>query len=223
VGFYGGINYGFGYGGIGYYGGRWEGNTFYYNTAVTNVSSTIVRYTYVQRTNRVVTNSRASFYGPGGVTARPIAEQRIAIRERHIQATSAQMTHQRNAAKNGHRPTIVNRSHPTNTTVKNTAAANAVRRSTVNNNRSNTARVNKAVTQPRPTKTTAHVRTPSQTGRSRSEAIQRTARQERMVRRAERTPVAQTRKTVNKQASTLHRTRAIRHETPAHQNRLIKI
>ena len=38
VGFYGGINYGYGYGGQGYYGGRWVGNTFRYNTAVTRVN-----------------------------------------------------------------------------------------------------------------------------------------------------------------------------------------
>src|SRR5580693_5449208 len=32
VGFYGGINYGFGYGGVGFWGGRWEGGAFRYNT-----------------------------------------------------------------------------------------------------------------------------------------------------------------------------------------------
>lgn len=40
VGFYGGINYGFGYGGVGYEGGRWEGGHFSYNTYVTRVTST---------------------------------------------------------------------------------------------------------------------------------------------------------------------------------------
>ena len=34
VGFYGGINYGFGYGGVGFFGGRWDGGHFAYNTAV---------------------------------------------------------------------------------------------------------------------------------------------------------------------------------------------
>jgi hypothetical protein len=37
VGFYGGINYGFGYGGFGYEGGRWEGGYFSYNTYVNHV------------------------------------------------------------------------------------------------------------------------------------------------------------------------------------------
>ncbi len=32
IGFYGGINYGFGYGGVGYEGGRWDGGHFSYNT-----------------------------------------------------------------------------------------------------------------------------------------------------------------------------------------------
>ena len=41
VGFYGGVNYGYGYYGHGYYGGRWYGDRFLYNTAITSVSRTI--------------------------------------------------------------------------------------------------------------------------------------------------------------------------------------
>ena len=37
VGFYGGVNYGFGFGGVGFAGGRWEGGHFAYNSAVANV------------------------------------------------------------------------------------------------------------------------------------------------------------------------------------------
>ncbi len=37
VGFYGGVNYGFGYGGSGYDGGYWRGGQFSYNTYVNNV------------------------------------------------------------------------------------------------------------------------------------------------------------------------------------------
>ena len=50
VGFYGGINYGYGYFGNGYQGGRWEPNGFAYNTAVSNVNRTIITNTYVDRT-----------------------------------------------------------------------------------------------------------------------------------------------------------------------------
>src|ERR1700677_1407043 len=39
VGFYGGINYGFGYGGFGYGGGRWDGGNFSYNRSVNNFGS----------------------------------------------------------------------------------------------------------------------------------------------------------------------------------------
>src|SRR3984885_6731252 len=38
VGFYGGINYGFGYFGHGFEGGRWDGGHFFYNRAVANVN-----------------------------------------------------------------------------------------------------------------------------------------------------------------------------------------
>jgi hypothetical protein len=45
IGYYGGVNYGFGYGGIGFAGGEWHGHDFRYNTAVDargqNGSSTI--------------------------------------------------------------------------------------------------------------------------------------------------------------------------------------
>ncbi len=37
VGFYGGINYGFGYGGFGYGGGYWNNGAFYYNRSVNNI------------------------------------------------------------------------------------------------------------------------------------------------------------------------------------------
>jgi hypothetical protein len=37
VGFYGGVNYGFGYVGTGFVGGRWVGGAFAYNQAVTNI------------------------------------------------------------------------------------------------------------------------------------------------------------------------------------------
>src|ERR1700745_3042717 len=141
VGFYGGINYGLGYGGIGYYGGRWEGGTFYYNTAVTNVNRTVVRNTYVDRTNHAITNSRTSFNGPGGVAARPTAQQPGALRPRHTQATAAQMAHQQNAAKGRNERASVNRSHPTRT-----AVATVGHHPTVNPSRSNINRVNNAST-----------------------------------------------------------------------------
>jgi WXXGXW repeat (2 copies) len=91
IGFYGGINYGFGYYGSGYYGGRWEGNHFRYNTAVSRVNTTVITNTYVNR--EVVRNNsgtRKSFNGPGGVQAKPTAKERAATKAEHIAPTSAQ-------------------------------------------------------------------------------------------------------------------------------------
>src|SRR5258707_9608873 len=50
IGFYGGVNYGCGYGGVGFVGGEWHGNVFRYNTAVVNVNTTVVHNTYVNNT-----------------------------------------------------------------------------------------------------------------------------------------------------------------------------
>jgi hypothetical protein len=99
VGFYGGINYGFGYFGNGYVGGRWDHGHFFYNTAVNNVNVTIVHNTY--RTT-VVNNevTRVSYNGGnGGIPARPTPEQEAAARERHIGPVAAQ-TQQINDARN---------------------------------------------------------------------------------------------------------------------------
>ena len=93
VGFYGGINYGFGYWGHGYEGGRWDHGHFFYNTAVNNVNVTIIHNTYVDRTvivnNRTV--NRVSYNGGrGGIDARPSAAEEAAARERHVGPVEAQ-------------------------------------------------------------------------------------------------------------------------------------
>jgi YXWGXW repeat-containing protein len=100
VGFYGGINYGFGYPGQGYYGGEWAGDSFRYNTAVTRVDTSVIHNTYVN--NRVVNNttgSRASFNGPGGAQAKPTAQEQAAAKAEHIPPTPTQRSRVE-AAKN---------------------------------------------------------------------------------------------------------------------------
>jgi hypothetical protein len=92
VGFYGGVNYGYGYGGHGYYGGRWVGNTFRYNRAVTRVNTTVIHNTYVNKQVVKSTGSRASFNGPGGTTGKPTAQQEAAAKAEHIPATSTQQS-----------------------------------------------------------------------------------------------------------------------------------
>jgi hypothetical protein len=101
VGFYGGVNYGFGYGGVGFFGGRWVGGHFAYNTAVLHVNTTIVHNTYIDNTvihNTVI--NRTSFNGPGGVNARPNGQEMAAMRESHVQATQEQMSHEHFASTN---------------------------------------------------------------------------------------------------------------------------
>ena len=122
VGFYGGVNYGYGYYGSGFYGGRWDGDVFRYNTAVWRVNSSVVHNTYVDRTviNNGTANNHVSFNGPGGVEARPTAAQETAARNRHIDATESQRAHEQEARKDRNQHYSVNHGHP-NTVVQTNA------------------------------------------------------------------------------------------------------
>ena len=113
VGFYGGINYGYGYFGSGYYGGQWAGNVFRYNTAVTRVNTTIIHNTFVDRTvlSKQAKGSRASFNGPGGVKAEATAEEKAAA-ARRVPATSEQVARQQAASENRDLQASVNHGHP---------------------------------------------------------------------------------------------------------------
>ncbi len=99
IGFYGGINYGFGYPGDGFYGGRWDGDRFFYNRSVTNINVTNVRNVYNETViNRNVTVNHVSYNGgPGGIEARATPQQEMAARERHIGPVEAQTQHMRTA------------------------------------------------------------------------------------------------------------------------------
>jgi len=103
VGFYGGINYGFGYGGVGFVGGAWRGGAFAYNTAVVNVNTTVVRNVYVDRTvvNNVNVNNHYAFNGQGGVNAQATAQERSYEHEQHFQPTTNQVSHEQ-SARNDH-------------------------------------------------------------------------------------------------------------------------
>lgn len=94
VGFYGGIDYGFGYTGYGYEGGYWRGNAFYYNRAVNNVSITNIRTVYNQTViNNTTINNISYNGGPGGVRARPTPQQLAVAREEHFDPTPMQRQH----------------------------------------------------------------------------------------------------------------------------------
>jgi len=100
VGYYGGIDYGFGYTGIGYYGGYWDHGAFFYNTAVNRVGSVNISTVYNKTVVGNTTASRASFNGPNGVTAQPTAAQLAASRERRSGPVSAQIRQQTLASHN---------------------------------------------------------------------------------------------------------------------------
>ncbi|MBD1383891.1 YXWGXW repeat-containing protein [Mucilaginibacter rigui] len=116
VGFYGGVNYGYGYSGSGYGGGRWVGNSFNYNTAVVNVNKTIVKNTYIDNTvivnNSTTINNRSSFNGKGGITAKPRPEELAAMKEKHVQPTPDQLSHQQAAMANRSQHVSANQGKP---------------------------------------------------------------------------------------------------------------
>ena len=99
IGFYGGINYGFGYTGEGFFGGEWRGRSFYYNNAVWNVRNTRITNVY-ERTVIVNSNHVAFNGGEGGVGARPNAEQERYAHEHHTAAIAAQRQQARDASRN---------------------------------------------------------------------------------------------------------------------------
>src|SRR5271157_4597947 len=113
IGFYGGVNYGFGYIGTGFAGGYWQGNSFYYNTSVMNVNRTIIHNTYTKTVVNNMSANRVSYNGgTGGLTARPTAEQEKYASERHIPMTSAQTEHQRAASSDRSLRASVNHGRP---------------------------------------------------------------------------------------------------------------
>jgi len=112
VGFYGGINYGFGYFGVGFVGGHWDNGRFFYNRAVSNVNVTVVHNVYQTRVNERV-ESRVSFNGgAGGIAARPRPEEEIASREHHFAAVGNQVRHEEAARQDRELRASVNQGKP---------------------------------------------------------------------------------------------------------------
>jgi hypothetical protein len=112
VGFYGGINYGFGYGGVGFVGGEWRGGAFFYNRAVANIDAVHVTNVYVRNVT-VVNHSTVAFNGGvGGVVARPTPLEMTAMHEQHFQPTAGQISHQSFAAQDRSQWASVNHGRP---------------------------------------------------------------------------------------------------------------
>ena len=101
VGFYGGINYGFGYFGDGYEGGRWDHDRFFYNRSVNNVNVTNIHNVYNTTVINNTNVTRVSYNGGnGGINARPTAAQEAVAHERHIAPVAAQAEHIQAARSN---------------------------------------------------------------------------------------------------------------------------
>jgi len=119
VGYYGGVNYGFGYMGIGFVGGAWHGHDFAYNTAVVNVNKTVIHNTYIDKTvvnNTTIVNNNHVAYngGPGGINHQPTPQENTYSHEQHTAATQAQTQHENTARADKNAYASHNGGHPTN-------------------------------------------------------------------------------------------------------------
>jgi WXXGXW repeat (2 copies) len=113
VGFYGGIDYGFGYSGAGYQGGRWDNGRFFYNTTVNNIGAAHITNVYNQPIVANRTINRASFNGgAGGVIAKPTNEELLAEKEQHVRPTKLQVGQARAAGMRGEQFVSTNRGKP---------------------------------------------------------------------------------------------------------------
>src|SRR5580704_3072093 len=101
IGFYGGINYGFGYGGVGFVGGEWRGGAFFYNTAVMHVDTVSVTNVYVNRTVIVNNDSHVAFNGgEGGVAVRATPQQEAYAHQPHTPPVASQVQQEHAASQN---------------------------------------------------------------------------------------------------------------------------
>ena len=99
VGYYGGIDYGYGYAGSGYQGGRWDNGRFFYNTTMNNIGGAHITNVYNQPIVPNPTVTRASFNGgPSGVVATPTAAQSVIVKAQHVPPTAAQRNQARLAS-----------------------------------------------------------------------------------------------------------------------------
>jgi WXXGXW repeat (2 copies) len=113
VGFYGGVNYGYGYTGDGYMGGYWRNRAFFYNRSVNNITNVNIINVYQRPIPNTLSIHNVSYNGGmGGLNARPTAAQLAASRERHITATLAQLEQGRAASSNRQLFASVNHGKP---------------------------------------------------------------------------------------------------------------
>jgi hypothetical protein len=100
VGFYGGINYGYGYFGHGYQGGRWDNGHFFYNTSYNNVDSHNFHNTYNARVDEGTVNHISYNGGNGGINDHANAQEEAAAHDRHVGPVAEQTQHEWTARNN---------------------------------------------------------------------------------------------------------------------------
>src|SRR5689334_13591338 len=105
VGYYGGVNYGYGYMGVGFVGGEWREHHFFYNEAVMHVNRTYIHNTYINKTivheHTVINNNHIAYSGgPHGIRHMPTQEERRAMNVPHVAETRFQQQHVQEARMN---------------------------------------------------------------------------------------------------------------------------
>ena len=129
IGYYGGINYGFGYVGFGYQGGYWNQGHFDYNRSVNRVNVNQVHYVYnrtvvYNNTYNTTNNTRISYNGgSGGINVRPRPAELAAIHEQHAPPMTAQVQHAQQARADRANFAAVNRGNPANPVITRPLAA----------------------------------------------------------------------------------------------------
>ena len=112
IGFYGGINYGYGYFGRGFVGGSWRDGRMMYNSAVTNVGKFQSTNVYNQPVANNALSARLSYSGAGGTSILPNAAESAAAAEYHIPPTEAQLQQLHAAHNNPAMRASLNNGHP---------------------------------------------------------------------------------------------------------------
>lgn len=112
VGFYGGINYGHGYGGHGFTGGRWLGRNYSYNRAVTSVNVTRITNFYYERLTPDSPLKVAYNGGDGGVSASPTPQEQATEQELHTPLSTVQAQHHQRASEDRSLRASINRGVP---------------------------------------------------------------------------------------------------------------
>jgi hypothetical protein len=113
IGFYGGVNYGFGYGGSGFQGGYWRGGHLFYNRSVVNFGGRTFGNVYNRTVVNNVTVNRVSYNGgSGGIQARATPTELSAASAHHLPPTRSQQQQVQTARSNPDLRASANHGHP---------------------------------------------------------------------------------------------------------------